>query len=254
MKVLIADDTASDRIVLKSYLKKMNHQVVETANGEEALEEILNNYCSYDLMIIDVLMPVMDGHEFARRIRAHEGEEWLPLIFLSGKTGDEDLAAGIDAGGDDYLFKPINRTILKAKINAMGRISALRNRLAESNRKLGRLVNQDGLTGAANRRYLDQYLEIEFLRARRNMQPLSLCMIDVDRFKKYNDSFGHQQGDECLKNTVSTISNCIHRPADLVARYGGEEFCCVLPETPLNAAFSLAEKIRSAVEESFRDS
>ncbi len=248
MNILIADDTVSDRILLRSYLKKMGHEVIDFGNGEDVVDHVSENYASLDLVIMDVMMPGIDGQEAARRIRALEDEEWLPIIFLSGQTEDKDLAAGIDAGGDDYLFKPVNKTVLIAKMHAMQRISVLRKNLSENKRRLERLVNQDGLTGAANRRYLDLSLDHELHRARREKLPLSVCMIDVDHFKRFNDSYGHLAGDECLKRIVSTISTVVRRSSDLVARYGGEEFCCILPNTPHQAAFELAEKIRSAIE------
>ncbi len=248
MHILIVDDTLSDRIVLKSYLKKMGHEITDVGNGTSAINYVRDHYGALDLIIMDVLMPEMDGHEAARHIRLMENDEWIPIIFLSGQTDDRDLAAGIDAGGDDYLFKPVNKTILQAKIYAMQRISVLRKNLAESVRQLELISQQDGLTGAANRRHLDSRLEQDFKKAQRDKTPLSFCMIDVDHFKHFNDSFGHLAGDECLKMIVSVIRKVLRYPDDLVARYGGEEFCCLLPDTPKNAAVQLAETMRSHIQ------
>lgn len=248
MKILIADDTASDRFVLKSYLKQMGHDVIDVADGEEAVSYFKHNSSYLDLGILDVLMPKMSGYEAARQIRNMEGDDWLPIIFLSAQTESDKLSAGIEAGGDDYLFKPVDKIILTAKMHAMQRISLMRKKLSTINQSLEEMVNKDGLTGAFNRRYLDEYLERQFLVGRRNKTPLSICMLDVDLFKSFNDQFGHLAGDECLKRLVSTISPILKRPADLLARYGGEEFCCVFPDTERDSVVLLAEKIRSAVE------
>ena len=248
MNILIADDTASDRIVLKSYLKQMGHTISDVDSGVKVVQFVGENYTDLDLIIMDVMMPGIDGHEAARQIRLMEKDEWVPIIFLSGQTEDDDLVAGIDAGGDDYLFKPVNKTILKAKIQAMQRISVLRRNLAESKKKLERLAHQDGLTGAANRRHLDESIEYELFRARRDKLPLSIYMIDVDNFKHFNDAFGHLAGDECLKMIVSVITDSLRRSTDIAGRFGGEEFLCILPNTPQSDAYELAEKIRRSVE------
>ncbi len=248
MKILIADDTASDRIVLKSYLKQLGHEVIDVADGASAIEAYREHRETLDLLILDVMMPLVNGYQAARELRTLMAEDWVPILFLSGLTEDEDLATGIDAGGDDYLFKPVNKVILEAKMNAMYRIAILRQKLSESNKQLERLVNVDGLTGAANRRYLDTYLENEMLRARRGHYPLSICMVDVDWFKSFNDTYGHLAGDECLRQIVDAMSRYARRPTDLVARYGGEEFCCVFSETDLEVAAALAEQMRAAIE------
>ncbi len=248
MNILIADDTATDRLVLTSYLRQLGHEVTGVGDGEQAVDTFRHQRHGFDLLILDVIMPRLNGYEAARQMRIMMGEEWIPIIFLSGQTEAEDLVAGIESGGDDYLFKPINKSVLTAKMNAMHRISLLRQKLSESNRRMERLVHIDGLTGVSNRRYLDTVLEREFLRCRRSSLPLSLLMIDVDHFKQFNDRYGHIAGDECLKMIASAINETVRRPADLVARYGGEEFCVVLPETDLPAAQHLAETIRHTVE------
>lgn len=253
MKILLVDDTKTERMIMASYLKKMGHEVIISENGEQAIELFKQN--TPDLILLDVIMPVMDGHNTAKKIRSI-GDEWIPIIFLSAKAKAEDVAAGIEAGGDDYLTKPVNQTILTAKMNAMQRIALMRQRLIDVtlqldkvNRKLSRLVNIDGLTGIANRRYLDHYLESELKRLQRSKQPLTVIMADIDHFKVYNDHFGHTAGDECLKAIASTLQNNLDRPADLAARYGGEEFCIILPETDLAGGAHIAERLRIKVEE-----
>jgi diguanylate cyclase (GGDEF)-like protein len=249
MRVLIADDTAADRVVLRAYLKQLGHEVVEALDGAQALALYQELAETLDLVILDVLMPVLDGYAAAKKIRALETDKWLPIIFLSAQTDANNLAAGIEAGGDDYLFKPLDKIVLMAKMHAMQRISAMRKRLADMNRLLALQANQDGLTGVANRRYLDSYLASEFKRAQRNRSSICLCMLDIDHFKVFNDRFGHLAGDECLKLVVAAVKTIPKRPADLLARYGGEEFACLLPETDEAAAVNLAEQMREAVEQ-----
>ncbi len=252
MKILLADDTSTDLFILVSYLRKMGHEVISCEDGKQAFE--LFKLHQPDLVVLDVIMPEMDGHEVARKIRGL-GDQWVPIIFLSAKTRAEDIVAGIEAGGDDYLTKPVDQTVLIAKMHAMQRISEMRKRLLnmtleldQANRELSRLVNVDGLTGLASRRFLDQYLENEVHRLGRTHEPLTLIMADIDHFKAYNDHFGHIAGDECLKTVSATLQAQLHRPADFAARYGGEEFCIVLPETKTSGGILIAEKIRSALE------
>ncbi|MEN8199158.1 MAG: diguanylate cyclase [Thermodesulfobacteriota bacterium] len=252
MKILLVDDTATERMLMATYLKKMGHEVIVGENGEQAVS--LYSECQPDLILLDVIMPVMDGHEAARRIRALD-DEWIPIIFLSAKTEADDIVAGIQAGGDDYLTKPVDRTVLSAKMHAMQRIAAMRQRLLDvtleldgANQELQRLVSVDGLTGLANRRYLDQFIEHEMRRLRRSQSPIVLIMADIDNFKAYNDHFGHMGGDDCLRSVASALREELKRPADLVARYGGEEFCVVLPETKLAGGTHVAENLRRAVE------
>ncbi|MFT5880114.1 MAG: diguanylate cyclase (GGDEF)-like protein, partial [Moritella sp.] len=177
-----------------------------------------------------------------------------PIIFLSGKTEPEDIEVGINAGGDDYLPKPIQKQVLIAKMTAMERIAAMRNQLLQvthnlqlANQELEHLAMLDGLTGIANRRYLDISLNKEIARARRYALSLTLIIADIDFFKKYNDHYGHLQGDECLKSVALALQQKLLRPGELVARYGGEEFCMILPDTNEKNATIMAEKLLNAV-------
>jgi diguanylate cyclase (GGDEF)-like protein len=155
---------------------------------------------------------------------------------------------GIEAGGDDYLTKPINPIILQAKLDAIQRIAATYRSLDETNQKLARLSTEDSLTGIANRRRFDEVLEREWRRMRRASNSLALVMIDVDFFKSYNDNYGHQAGDGVLKKVAALFSKHLKRPGDIVARYGGEEFAMILPDTQLRGAVHIAEHMRKAVE------
>ncbi len=251
MKVLIVDDTKTERMILTSYLEKMGHTVVSAEDGKQAVSLYLSE--SPDLVLLDVIMPEVDGHEAARRIRADESI-WVPIIFLSGRVEPEDIFEGIKAGGDDYLTKPVDFRILEAKMISMQRNAKMRRKLInvsteleEVNSELKKLANVDGLTGLANRRYLDKYLKVEIARSIRNGHQLSIIMCDIDHFKKYNDTYGHLQGDDCLKTVASEMNKVCKRASDLVARYGGEEFGIVLPDTSAEDAERLAQKICDVV-------
>lgn len=252
MKILLVDDTPAELKIISSYLKKMGHELVTCTDGKEAVEQYQTN--SFDLVLLDIVMPVMDGYEAARRIRRSQ-DGWVPIIFLSGRDSPEDIAAGIEAGGDDYLVKPINEVILAAKMRAMERIATMREQLIEisseleeANAELQKLADVDGLTGIANRRSLDAYLEHETARCIRENQPISVIMIDLDHFKAYNDLYGHLAGDNCLKKIAEILKHKVRRPSDIAGRFGGEEFCIILPNTDKEGAKHVAEFVRLTVE------
>lgn len=251
MKILIVDDSPTSRTGLRGLLERMGHSVIEAEDGDKALQ--LYRRDRPGLVLIDIVMPVMDGYEAARQMRSGP-DEWVPIIFLSSKETDQDLDRAIEAGGDDYLVKPVSPVVLNAKIRALQRIETMRNKLldmsrelAAANRELEKLSRQDGLTGIANRRYFDSYLLAEVRRAARERQPLSLILADVDHFKAFNDRFGHQAGDDCLRQVAGTLSSAGRRPADLVARYGGEEFAMVLPGTILDGAVDVAQAVSRSI-------
>jgi diguanylate cyclase (GGDEF)-like protein len=230
----------------------MGHEAIPVENGLKALERVREEFP--DLVLMDAHMPVMDGYEAARRIRDLRPDHWVPIIFLSGSEDDQDLQRGIEAGGDDYLVKPVSYVVLHAKIRAMCRIEDMRQKLvalsvqlAAANRELERLSHQDGLTGIANRRHLDAYLDQELKRASRHSRPLGLVLLDVDHFKAYNDRHGHQAGDECLRQVAGALRSSCRRAADLAARYGGEEFALILPETDAAGTMRVAEEARAAI-------
>lgn len=252
MKILLVDDTKTERLILTAYLDKLGHEVVHAENGHEAIEMFKSE--KPDLLLMDVIMPEMDGHEAARAIRKDENV-WVPIIFLSGRVAADDIVAGIEAGGDDYLTKPVDHRILEAKMTAMQRIAKMRRKLLDvsteletANSELKKLVNIDGLTGLSNRRYMDKYLRVEIARAMRNGHSLAVLLCDVDVFKKYNDHFGHLKGDDCLKDVAKAMEATCKRTTDLVARYGGEEFAAILPDTSQENAGIVAEGMRQAVE------
>ncbi|WP_026958991.1 diguanylate cyclase [Aliagarivorans taiwanensis] len=254
MKILLVDDTLTERLVLNRYLTAMNHEVVMVETGEQAVTAFVE--AQPDLVLLDVMLPGIDGYQVVQKIREVE-RHWTPVIFLSGKNTAEDIKTGIDAGGDDYLTKPVNRLVLTAKLQAMQRIADMRQtliqtqqHLEEANQKLSEQAIRDGLTGIANRRHLEQILDTSFKRAQRTQSPLTVMMCDIDWFKPFNDQLGHLKGDECLIQVAQLMSEVVQRPYDLLARYGGEEFCVVLGETDLGGGMHIADmllnKIRNA--------
>jgi diguanylate cyclase (GGDEF)-like protein len=255
MKILVVDDSRTIRAGMANLIGRMGHAVIEAANGEEALRLFAEE--RPELVLIDVMMPVMDGYEAAKRMRQSQGDDdWVPIIFLSSMEADQDLDRAIDAGGDDYLVKPVSFVVLNAKIRALHRTESVRRKLVEAsgtlvtlNKELENLSRHDGLTELANRRYLDESLLTEVRRAVRAREPLSFILADIDHFKTYNDHYGHPAGDACLKQIATVLRAAARRPADLAARYGGEEFAMVLPETPLEGAITVAKTVARGVSE-----
>lgn len=255
MKVLVVEDTVTSATLICQMLGKMGLSAVHARNGLSGIEAFTRE--QPDLVLLDVIMPDLDGFEVAQRIREQEqGKEWTPIIFLSARASDQDLARGIEAGGDDYLIKPVSEIVLRAKVKAMQRIVGMRETLVNLTqqldgaiRELARLSSIDGLTGIANRRRFDETLNHEWRRAARGGLPLSLMLLDVDEFKQFNDGNGHLAGDECLTDLARLLESSLRRPSDLAARYGGEEFAVILPETSAMGALSVAEGLLASVRE-----
>lgn len=234
MKVLVADDSRSISQLLCSYIESMGHQVVYAADGAEAIEQYRKH--SPDLVLLDVAMPVVDGYEAAKTLRKQYADDWVPIIFISARIADDDIARGIAAGGDDYLTKPVSEVVLEAKIQAMQRIANMRQKLlqtsaqlAQANQDLERISYMDGLTNLSNRRHFDIVAAKEWRSARRRQHPISIMLADVDHFKRYNDHYGHQQGDQCLINVARILNDNSPQDSHILARYGGEEFILLLP-------------------------
>ncbi len=256
LKVLVVEDSKVTLKVLLNYLKRMGiKHPLAAETGSDALEICRNE--RPDLILLDAQLPDIDGFDIARKIRALEGSaDWTAIIFLTSKNRDEDLAGGIEAGGDDYLMKPVSEVVLHAKIRAMQRLVEMQRELLmvthelnAANKELLRLSTMDGLTGISNRRMYDDLGKREWRRCERMKKPISLVLVDVDHFKMFNDKYGHQAGDECLKSVAAQVAKIGQRPTDLVARYGGEEFVLVLGETDAEGARWLAGRMCQKIAE-----
>lgn len=253
MKTLVIEDSNGSLETLCHYIEKMGITPIPAETGALGVDLFLSEHP--DLILLDIALPDIDGFEVARRIRQLERPgDWTPIIFLTALNKDEDLEKGIAAGCDDYLHKPVGTVVLGAKIHAMQRTIQMRQsllvltrKLDSANHELKRLTSLDGLTGIANRRHFNEVLEREWRRAMRQGDELSILMCDVDFFKRYNDTYGHLEGDECLRQVARALSSVMDRGGDLIARYGGEEFVVVLPETSLSGASFVAERMKQAL-------
>jgi len=253
MKTLVIEDTRTAMQLICHHLGRMGITAIQADTGTMGLELFVRE--RPDMVLLDIILPDIDGLEVARRLRRLEKPgEWTPIIFLTALTAEEDLEAGIAAGGDDYIHKPISDVVLGAKIRAMQRIIQMRysllvltRKLDAANQELRRLTSLDALTGITNRRQFEETLSREWRRSMRQGAEFSVLMCDVDRFKDYNDRLGHQEGDECLRQVAQTLAGAMDRGGDLVARYGGEEFAVILPDTSLDGAAIVAERMREAI-------
>jgi len=252
LTILVVDDQSATRVAIAAELDRIGHRVLEADSAEWALQ--LFERHRPDLVLMDVEMPVQNGYWAARQMRAAEPGGWTPIIFLSQRDQDEDVWQGIEAGGDDYLVKPVSPMVLHAKLRAMQRLQGMRRRLVSmseelraANAQLQQLSNVDALTGLPNRRALDARLQQELEQARRDGSPLTLVLCDVDYFKRYNDALGHVEGDACLRRVAELLRETCRRPGDSAARYGGEEFALILPGTPRSGAMTYARALMRTV-------
>ncbi len=247
MKILLAEDSRTNQMLIRAYAEEAGHEVVVVDDGQKAVDYFKTE--RPDLILMDVTMPVKDGIDATKDIRkiTNKNSGWVPIIFLSGMDDSSDIAKGIDAGGDDYLTKPIDAVVLVAKLRAMQRISEMQAQLNKANNTLKMMAIKDALTGLYNRRYFDEMLIKELKRSMRTETSLSLILCDIDYFKMYNDHYGHQAGDDCLVKVAQALQKECQRPGDVAARYGGEEFVFILPETGLQGAGIVAESIVASV-------
>lgn len=243
MKILLVEDSATLRYAMRNYIIEAGHTPLIAQSGEEALQMLETT--PVDMIIMDVEMPGLNGFETTRLIREWLGGHWIPIIFVTGRNEDESYREGIEAGGDDYLIKPVSAMIIKAKIRAMERITEMRDQLNQLNAELEALSQLDSLTQTYNRRTFNELAQQQWLLAVRQQNPISVLMIDVDHFKLYNDHYGHPSGDTCLKRITQAIRDCLNRPFDLLGRYGGEEFIVLLPETDSLGALKVADAINA---------
>jgi len=259
VKILVVDDTEDGHDLLEVLLFQIGYKnLVKAYSAEEALEQLSRQHEAgkpAGLVLLDILMPVVDGVQTCSMIRADERFNEIPILMVTANTDENKLKEAFEAGAMDYLEKPISKTELEARIGSalrlkkeLARRKELLGQLQKANKKLELLSSMDSLTDIANRRTFNWFLEKEWRRSIRKNHPVALIMIDIDFFKLYNDTYGHQKGDSCLKQVASVISAAGKRPGDLVARYGGEEFAVILAETDLATAENIAENIRKEIE------
>jgi len=249
LKVLVVDDSKVALKAITGYLEEIGVHPLVAENGNDAVELYRSEHP--DIVLLDIILPDTTGYEIAKKIRHLQGKgDWTAIIFLSVMAKDEDLARGIEVGGDDYIMKPVGSVVLQAKVRAMYRLVQMQRALVKltgqlngANQELQRLSMTDGLTGIANRRMFDESLGREWRRCMRLKKPIAIVMLDVDNFKQYNDRYGHQAGDDCLREIADELSRSAPRPGDLVARYGGEEFVMILGDTDGDGASWVANRI-----------
>jgi len=237
-KILIVDDTRLNIKIMTDILAD-NYKIFSAGSGKEALDIAMSQ--SIDLILLDIIMPEMDGYEVCKRLKSNQQTKNIPVIFISAMTNVEDETKGLEMGAIDYIFKPVSTPILKARVKNHLELKKYRDILEK--RSL-----MDGLTGIANRCYFDATFDKEWRRALDSGDALSLVFIDIDFFKRYNDCYGHLAGDDCLRQVGSTLKDSLKKAGDLVARFGGEEFIIVLPATSLADAARVGEKVRRNIE------
>lgn len=213
-------------------------QVFMATSGEQALRVCAERHP--DLVFLDVEMPGMDGYETCVRLKRDAALAETPVIFVTAHNDAESETRGLECGAGDFISKPFNPAVVRARAR-----SQLQLKLQSD--LLRRMAFIDGLTGLHNRRYFDERFSSELQRAQRNRTSLALALIDVDFFKRFNDRYGHQAGDDCLRAVAVALRTVLKRPGDLVCRYGGEEFACLMPETDLQGAHTVAAQLLSAV-------
>lgn len=236
-KLLIVDDQAMNIRVVHEVFRN-DCEVYMATSGAQALEKARS--LLPDLILLDVVMPGMSGHEVCQKIKADPGLATIPIIFVTAHYDEADEVRGFELGAVDFIHKPINPTITRARV---------RNQLLLKQQSdiLRSYAMVDGLTGIANRRKFEASFNRNWLLCKRDQEPLSLFMIDVDYFKKFNDHYGHQDGDTCLRKIAQTLQATLTRPFDLAARFGGEEFVCLLPKTEATGAMTVAKKVEQAI-------
>lgn len=261
--ILVVDDKPENLLLLSVALTRKGYEVRKVVNGNLAL--LAAQAAPPDIILLDINMPDMNGYQVCKKLKANPETKDIPIIFITASDEAFDKVKAFDLGGNDYITKPFQIQEVAARIEnqlAVCRLQqalksqntkleteiryrqAVEAELIEANRRLKVLANLDGLTQVANRHRFDEYFEREWLRSQRERTELAVVLCDVDYFKRYNDRFGHQAGDLCLKQVAQGISSVIKRPADLVARYGGEEFVVILPQTTAETALHMAETIR----------
>ena len=257
--ILVVDDETTIRMTMRLAMSNEGYRVAESNDGQQCLEACQQQ--APDIILMDAMMPEMDGFTCCDRLQTLLGENCPPILMITALDDRDSVDRAFEVGAMDYVTKPIHWPVLRQRVRRLlqthwamvelrqqvERERLLRQQLDEANQELQRLAALDGLTQIANRRSFDDYLHYQWKLLVRERSPLSLILCDVDFFKRYNDTYGHQGGDDCLKQVAEVIRQAVKRPADLAARYGGEEFALILPNTEAEGAVKIAEEIRSGL-------
>ena len=237
--ILVIDDAHSNILAIMHILGD-EYTIYAKKNGADGIKAAQE--LSPDVIMLDIIMPEMDGFEVLAALKASDLTKNIPVIFITGLRESGDEIKGLSSGVADYITKPFVPEIVKLRVRNQVQI-------VNQIRTIQRLSMTDQLTGLPNRRYFDDRFKTEWARAHRDQAPISILIADIDKFKTYNDTYGHQQGDVALSEFARVFSGPLKRPADFVARWGGEEFIALLPNTDAIGAMNVAELIRSGIEE-----
>jgi diguanylate cyclase (GGDEF)-like protein len=239
-RVLVAEDDAVSREYIATLLKTHGMQVTIAEDGNKAVARARDS--QLDLVLLDIMMPGLDGLDCCRLIKGMVQDGFLPIMLLTARADTDSRVAGLRIGADDYVCKPFDERELLARINNLLRLKRMHDQIIEAKERLAALAVRDDLTELYNYRYLQTRVNDEFKRAERYREPLSCVMIDVDYFKRINDRHGHDAGDAALREVAERLRKAV-REVDVVARYGGEEFLLILPSTNFSGALSVAERV-----------
>jgi len=247
MRILIAEDDVTSRLILENMLTKWGYDVVSATDGNDAWEK-LQEENSPKLVILDWMMPGMEGIEICRKIRenAKSKDQYTYVTLLTAKESKESIVTGMDAGADDYITKPFDQHELRVRVRAGQRIVQLQSELLEAKKDLLLQSRTDPLTGVLNRRAILSLIESELSESKRHDTNLSISILDLDHFKKINDTYGHLVGDKVLRECIHRVGNSIGN-YDAIGRFGGEEFIVVFPGSTLEDSLCIAEKIRTGI-------
>ena len=238
--ILVVDDMTTSLLLLHDLLKD-TYEVKIAKSGTKALE-ILESPNDIDLILLDIEMPDINGYDVCKRIKNNETIKNILIIFITGRTSQEDEEYGLNLGAIDYITKPFNKAIVKLRIKNYLNLKI-------KNDMLEKLSMYDGLTNIRNRRFFDETFEKTFSEIKRDKKSLAVLMIDIDFFKPYNDNYGHGQGDETLRKVAKALEKTIKRASDFVARYGGEEFVILLKDINKDGVEAVANNLLNAIRE-----
>lgn len=245
--VLVADDDKVTRTCLRQAMEQEGYRVIEATDGESCLATFTQT--APDIVLLDAVMPIMDGFTCCHRLKDIDPEQRTPILMITALEDAESVNQAFEAGAVDFVTKPIHWAVLYQRVRRLLKQVQLYSELEQANQELKRLATSDGLTHVANRRHFDEYLNQEWQRMQREQAPLSLILCDIDFFKAFNDTYGHQMGDECLRQVAAQLQAAARRSIDLAARYGGEEFALILPNTDMEGAIQVAQDIQTSIQD-----